>query len=135
MGSRLRTTDGPLCPRSGRTVHGMKKAAKVTATTVASVLALLAVAVVGLYFWATNEYTECYAIYGTKHAAERSEATWRDAGFDVSIERRDGWGAVVTEGSTDEEPQKKFRRVLHETNGESGHGTEEEGCIVRSPLH
>jgi hypothetical protein len=97
-------------------------------------LVLLVVLIVGAgYLWLNDEYTECYATYGSKKAAERSEPAWRDAGFDVSIERRSGWGAIVTDESSDSAgPQKRFLRVLKATNGRSGHGSY--GCLVRSPI-
>ncbi len=105
----------------------MKKVAVAT-------LIVAAVAAVGLYLWANHEFTECYAMYPSRAAAERSEDAWSDAGFDVMIERRSGWGAIVTDGSTDDEPHERFLRVLKATNGKSGHGGPRDGCLVRGPI-
>ncbi len=107
----------------------MRTAAKFAIALVVVIVLLVG----GAYRWANDEYTECYAIYISKDSAERSESAWDDAGFDVSIERRSGWAAIVTDDSTDVAgPRRRFRRVLRATNGTSGHGST--GCIVRGPI-
>lgn len=120
------TTDGR--PISSLAVKALAKV--VAGLAVAAVL--LAVA---FHFWANHEYTECFAAYETKDAAERSADAGRDVGFDASVERRTGWVVVFSFGETDGDAQDeraKFGEILDESNGALGHPGD--GCLERGPF-
>jgi len=102
---------------------------------VGGVVAAAVLLVGGGYLYVNHDYTECFAGYETKQAAERAAEDGRDAGFDVTVERRSEWSAIMTFGETGDDARDdraRFREILDETGGELGHPGE--GCLERGPF-
>jgi hypothetical protein len=120
-------------PLQGTTYPSL--AVKTFAKVVAGLAAAAVLLLVASYFWTNHEYTECFAAYKTKDAADRAADAGGDVGFDASVERRTGWVVVFSFGETGGDAQDdraKFGDILKESNGVSGHPGD--GCLERGPF-
>jgi hypothetical protein len=112
--------------------------------------ALLLISVIGGFFAcssSTPEFSQCFASFETREAAERAASVASDAGFDAEVEadtpfadQPNSPGArqisvTFSDGATGDDAAE-FRRVFHsvvaEENGKFGHPNR--GCLERGPF-
>ena len=95
---------------------------------------LAVIAVVGFYFWASAEFTECYGSFESREAAERAADRAEDAGLGTDVDHRRSESAVTfdTEETGDDarEARQAFREIIKVENGRLGHPGN--GCLERA---
>jgi hypothetical protein len=83
-----------------------------------AVLLAAVVVVVGFFAYLASEFTDCYAAFDTREAAERAAAAGRAVGFDTEVE---------ASGPRERRPRSEGARRIAVTfsNGETGDDAEE----------
>ncbi len=116
-----------------KTVLGVMKT---LAIVVLAVSGLLVTAVGALYIYASSDYTDCYAIFQSRAAAERAADEADKIGFVPDVDHRRSESAVTfhsgESGADAQERRRVFGDFVRRHEGTLGHPGD--GCLERKPF-